>query len=112
MEFQVSLAPKAKQDLAQIGRFIALDDVEAAHHFCDELFQAAKSLRHLPQRGPVFNRQRNVRRFIYKSYLIFYKIDEEVRTVKILRFWHAAQDRRRLRLQEASPQYSISGNTA
>jgi len=94
--------------LEQVGRYIALDDFKAAERFCEELFQAAKSLGRLPRRGHMADRQRNIRWLIYKSYLIFYKIDEETRKVKILRFWHAAQDRRHLRLREAPALYGAA----
>jgi hypothetical protein len=38
----------------------------------------------------------------------FYKIDEETRTVKILRFWHSSRNQDRLRLKENPEQYSAS----
>ena len=107
MEFQVIVTPKAERDLEQIGRYISLDNSEAAEHFCNDLYQTAQSLCRLPKRGRIANQQRNVRRFIYKSYLILYRIDDEARTVEILRFWHAAQDRRRLRLRETPGEYGV-----
>lgn len=82
MEFQVSLTPKARRDLEQIGRYIAQTDVETAYRFCEELLQEAISL-----------------------HLIFYKIDEENRTVETLRFWHSSQSQNRLRLKEDPSRY-------
>ncbi len=108
MEFQVSLTPKAEEDLQQIGRYIALDDAEAARRFCNDLFLAARSLRLLPYRGRRFSQKPNLLQIIHRSYLILYKVDDDARTVEVLRFWHAAQDRNRLRLRGSALSYATS----
>ena len=109
MEFQVTLTSKAERDLEQIGRYIARTDEGAAHRFCDELVFATETLRTFPHRHGNFARRPNIRKIPYEAYVIFYKIDEDNRTVEILRFWHSARDQGRLRLrEEASPAYSAS----
>ena len=106
MEFQVSLTLQAERDLERIGRHISRDNELAARTFCQELMFEAKSLRTFPQRLGRFAKRPNIRKMPYQAYLIFYKIDEDQHTVQILRFWHAAQDRAKLRLKEEAAAYA------
>ncbi len=106
MEFQVSLTIRAKRDLKHIGDYIAQDSVEAAIRFCDELVSVSESLRYLPDRHGIFAKHPNIRKLPHGNYLIFYKVNEAAQTVEILRFWHAAQSRNRLRLKEEAPAYA------
>jgi toxin ParE1/3/4 len=112
MEFQVSLTPQARRDLDRIGHYIALTDTDAAHRFCDELVFAAESLQNFPHRHGNFAKRPNIRKLPYESYLIFYKIDEENRTVEILRFWHSARSQHRLRLREEDAGYLAAASVA
>ena len=113
MDFQVSLTPQAERDLERIGRHIARDNVQAARTFCGQLMLEAKSLKSLPRRGFTVRRQPKIRRLVFKTYLIFYKIFEDEGRVEILRFWHSKRDQGRLRLkEEVSPAYALSPDTA
>ena len=103
MDFQVSLTPQAERDLERIGQYIARDNVQAARSFCGQLMLEAKSLKSSPRRGFIVRPQPEIRRLVYKTYLIFYKILEADGRIEILRFWHAARDQRRLRLKEEAP---------
>lgn len=108
MDFQVSLTPQAERDLERIGQHIAGDNVQAARTFCKQLMFEAKSLKNLPRRGFTVRRQPEIRKLVFKTYLIFYKIHATQNRVQILRFWHAAQDQRRLRLKEEPAAYASS----
>jgi len=63
----------------------------------------AKSLKGSPRRGFSVRRKPEIRRLVFKTYLIFYKIFEAEGRVEILRFWHSARDQGRLRLKEQAP---------
>jgi plasmid stabilization system protein ParE len=109
MDFQVSLTPQAERDLERIGQYIARDSVQAARTFFGQLMLEAKSLKRSPRRGFTVRRQPEIRKLVFKNYLIFYKIFETEGRVEILRFWHSARDQGRLRLkEELSPAYSAS----
>jgi len=86
MEFQVILTPLAEQDLEKIGRYIARNNEDASHRFCDELVFAAQSLGNFPRRHGSTTRRPTIRKLPYGNYLIFYKIHEETGIVEILRF--------------------------
>jgi plasmid stabilization system protein ParE len=103
VDFRFKIASQAKRDVNSIWRYIAQDSSSnATFFFCDELLIAAESLKSFPHRHGNFAKRPNIRKVAYGAYLIFYKIDEAKRTVEILRFWHSAQDQRRLRLKEES----------
>ena len=108
MEYGYKITTKARRDLVRIWKYIAKDDVVQATRFREELLVAAESLQLFPFRhGSLFHRA-TVRKYPYKSYLIFYKINEETRSIEILRFWHAARNQKRLRLKEENPAYNAS----
>ncbi len=105
MEYRVTVTPQADSDWEMIYRYISGDDPEAAHHFCGELLQQARSLRTFPARAKSLVHRGQVRKIPYKSYLIFFKTNDQDGVVEILRFWHAARDQRRLRLREEPVAY-------
>jgi len=106
MDFGFKVTSQAQRDLRAIWRYIANDDLRVAYRFCDELYSAAESLQNFPHRHGNLVKRPNIRKLPYKAYLIFYKIDEETRTVEILRFWHTARNQNRLRLKEETPVYA------
>ncbi|MCE0522094.1 MAG: type II toxin-antitoxin system RelE/ParE family toxin [Methylacidiphilales bacterium] len=113
MEYKVTLTPKARRDLATIWNYIARNDRDAATTFCHNLAEQAFSLRIFPERYFELPERRNVRKISYQSYLIFYEIHGDQHWVEILRFWHSAQDQRRLRLKEEPlAVYSVSPGAA
>jgi plasmid stabilization system protein ParE len=105
MDFQVFVTPAAEDDLERIGRYIARDNIEAAHRFCGQLRLEAKSLKTSPRRGLIVRRNPEIRRLVFKHYLIFYKVFGSERRIDVLRFWHAARDQGRLRLREEPGNY-------
>lgn len=105
MEFQVSLKPRARRDLAEIGNYIAKDNRDRAFSFCQELIKTALALSTFAERGQILRSRRNVRKMPYQNYLIIYQVDEKSRTVEVLRFWHAARNQRRMRLKEEALAY-------
>ena len=78
MEYEVVIARSALRDLEQIRAYIARDNPTAAQPFALRLLDGAESLRTFPERGGF--------------------IAEQSRTVRVLRFWHGARERVRMRL--------------
>jgi len=106
VDYRFKIASQAKRDLNSIWRYVARTNASNALDFGDKLLLMAESLKTFPHRHGQLAKRPNIRKVPYRSYLIFYKIDDKARTVEILRFWHAARDQRRLRLKEAAPVYS------
>jgi addiction module RelE/StbE family toxin len=97
--FQVVFTPRAERDLEKIVRYIARDDPEAAERLGLELADRALSLAqpHVHRSGGHLPQRPGVRKIMHgRNYLILYRIIESQQKVRVLRFWHGAQDRDRL----------------
>ena len=105
VDYGYKISTRARRDLVNIWKYIAGDDPDNASRFCVELMDVAGSLRLFPYQHGSYIHQAQTRKYPYRSYLIFYDVNEESKTVEILRFWHSAQNQSRLRLKEAAPVY-------
>jgi plasmid stabilization system protein ParE len=92
MDYRVILSRPALRDLAEIARYIAQDNLNAAERVGLELIALAESLATLPRRGGALRARPGVRRLISAPYLVTYRIDETQRVVYVQRFWHAKRD--------------------
>ncbi len=91
MGWQIIFAPRALADLEEIVRFIARDNPAAAERFGNSLIGRASLLSDFPLLGSIYPKRPGVRKLSTRPYIIFYRLDEERRTVEILRYWHGAQ---------------------
>jgi len=96
MAWEVIFSARSRTDFEQIVRYIARDDPGAAERFGLKLIAQAESLADAPEMGPGprLTQRPSTRFFPVGSYLIIYRLDEGLRAVRILRFWHAARGRR------------------
>ena len=99
MDYKVIFSPLALDDLEQIVRYVAADDLVAAQRLGTRLLDQAETLCRLPNRGGSVRARPGVRKLLLRPYLIFYRVDEAARGVEVLRFWHGAQDPQRLRFE-------------
>ena len=93
MDFKLIWSPSARLDLKDIASFIAEDSPSAAERFVKRLFQAVEGLPHFPESGRVVPEFADpaVREVVRKPCRIVYRVDREMRTVAIVRVWHAAR---------------------
>ena len=104
MAYQVIIGRIAQRDLVKIRDYIARKNPEAARSFTEKLVEEAKSLKIFPNRGGHLEGRPGVRFTVVKHYLIIYRVVEVKSEVRVLSFWHAARERRHLRVD-----YKISG---
>ena len=93
MGWQVIIAPSAQTDLADIVRYIAQHNSDAAARLGFELITRAESLTNFPEIGrivPEF-RQPDLREIICRSYRIIYRLKRQDNQIQIVRFWHGAR---------------------
>jgi toxin ParE1/3/4 len=93
MGWQVIIAPSAQTDLADIVRYIAQHNSDAAARLGFELITRAESLADFPEIGhmvPEF-RQPDLREIICRSYRVIYRLQREDNRIQIVRFWHGAR---------------------
>ena len=91
MDYQVVLSRSARADIQDIVRYISIDDPNRAFRFGTLLIHQARSLSAFPLRGrvvPEFGSE-SIRELIVKSYRIVYRLNQQNRSIEIIRFWHA-----------------------
>jgi toxin ParE1/3/4 len=93
MGWKIIIAPSAQADLADIVKYIARHNPDAAARLGFELITRVESLASFPEIGrivPEF-RQQNLREVICRSYRIIYRLRPMNQCVDVVRFWHAAR---------------------
>lgn len=92
--YRIEWRPQAREDLRGIVRYIGKDSPTKAKAFGKELRDKTKPLAEFPNIGregrpglPSWLREL----VIHKNYIIFYRVQDTLRTVEILRVKHAAQ---------------------
>lgn len=93
MGWKVIISPSAEADLADVVRYVAKHDSDAAARLGFELIARAESLANSPEMGrmvPEFRRP-NLRQVICRSYRIIYWLRRDEQRVDIVRFWHGAR---------------------
>ena len=98
MDYEVIVARLALRDLEKIRAYITRDKPSAAEAFVQKLLDEAQSLSTFPERGWIVAERPGARFVMVHPYLVVYRIVRESRTVRVLRFWHGARDRKRMRL--------------
>jgi plasmid stabilization system protein ParE len=93
MGWQVIIAPSAQTDLADIVRYVAQHNSDAAARLGYDLITRAESLAGFPELGrrvPEF-RQPELREIVCRSYRVIYRINNTRQSLEIIRFWHGAR---------------------
>ena len=98
MKYSVTLTEQAIADLKEIFKYIAVDlqSVEIASGQLDRLEEAIASLDMMPERYPVYDKQkwreRNLRIMPVDNYLVFYIPNRDKSTVAIMRVMYSGRD--------------------
>lgn len=93
MGWQVIIAPSAQADLADIVRYIARHNSDAAARLGYQLVTRTEILINFPESGRVVPefKQPNLRELIFRSYRVIYRLNQKERRIEIVRFWHGAR---------------------
>jgi toxin ParE1/3/4 len=93
MDYKIIFSEPAIDDLESIVRFILQDNPTVAAEFGGKLIGSVRHLGQFPRIGRVVPEQnnKNIREIIFKPYRIFYRVRDEIKTVEVIRFWHAAR---------------------
>lgn len=93
MDWKIDWTEPALSDLADIVRFIAREDKDAAERVGNRVVDHVAILQTFPEIGPLFRRRPrgNVRLIICRPFKIYYRIHEDNRLVEILHVWHGAR---------------------
>jgi toxin ParE1/3/4 len=93
MGWKVIIAPSAQADLADIVRYVARHNSDAAARLGYELITRAEKVAAFPDIGRVVPefRQPNLREVMCQSYRVIYLVRREEQRIDIVRFWHGAR---------------------
>ena len=97
--YKVVYLPTARKQLEDAVMYIAIDlcAPDTAMNLADEVDQAVQKLKEMPYRFPIYHTlyamKREIRFFPVKNYNVYYVIDEDSKTVEILRVLHRLQNR-------------------
>lgn len=93
MGWKVIIAPSAQSDLADIVRYVARHNSDAAARLGYELITRAEEMSAFPEMGrvvPEFQRS-DLREIVHRSYRIIHRLRHNLQQIEIVRFWHAAR---------------------
>jgi len=77
---KIFISRKAMKDLNTIKSYIAQDNPTRAESFCEELLsQTIETISEFPLSCPIYNKPNNIRRFVFGSYNIYYRISNNDR---------------------------------
>lgn len=91
-KFNINITSKAQNDLEEIWRYIAEDNLLQAEKFVNLLEEKINSLEVFPERCSKINHplsNRNYRQLIYENYRIVFRIEKN--QIYILRIIHTAR---------------------
>lgn len=100
--YRLVITELANKDLDDIVRYITeeLKNPIAAGHFLDAVDESYRYLKTNPlmyaKCTDMRLEQAGYRKALIKNYLLIYKVDEQAKTVHVLRFFYAARDYERL----------------
>lgn len=99
MAFKVLVTECANEDLAQLVRYIARDNPQAAKRFGLALLEKLKLLENHPSLGRIVPERSDptLRELIHPPYRIVYRVKESEHLIEVIRFWHGARGELRLR---------------
>ena len=97
MEYEVIVTRTALRDLKEIRAYIARDNPSAADAFVLKLLDEVELLKTFPERGGFVVERPGARFLMVHPYLVVYRIEGESHIVRVLRFWHGARERIRMR---------------
>ncbi len=93
MAYKLIWSPAARDDLRDLVRFIARDNVDRAASFGLQLIQRTEMVREFPEMGRVVPERRDacLREIIIRPYRVIYRLTPERQSVEVVRIWHAAR---------------------
>lgn len=89
---KIKFSDKSKLDLKGIKKFISEDNPERAESFIKEVIDNfINTVGSFPLSCPRYSKRKNIRRFIYGQYNIYYKYDKKKDLVDVAYIYHSAQ---------------------
>jgi toxin ParE1/3/4 len=91
VDYHIVYTQRALNDLAEIIRYIAEDNREAATRFGNALLDHIDLLQHYPRMGSTIRERANVRRLVHSPIVVYYQVHEGENAVEILHVRHGSR---------------------
>lgn len=94
MKYQVFTTEKAEEDLNSIADYLIYKLLagETALKQIDRIEHAVMSLEEMPERYRIYDKERDLRVMGVDNYLVFYIIDNDNKTVTVIRIMYGKRD--------------------
>ncbi|MGL4607469.1 MAG: type II toxin-antitoxin system RelE/ParE family toxin [Eubacteriaceae bacterium] len=89
MKFEIRYLPRARGDIIEIADYLSEFGIETAQAFLRDLEEKVLRLQEMPYIGEKYMKYR---RLIIKDYLVFYRVNSEMRTVDVYRVLHGKRN--------------------
>ena len=91
MDFQVRITDPALVDFEDILEYSWTHFPATADRFGNALLNHADLLKKFPYIGSPVDRRPGVRQLVHTPILIYYRVQDRIRAVEILHFWHGSR---------------------
>ena len=91
MDYKVLYTETALADLADILSWSWSEHPETTERFASSLLNHVDLLKNFPRMGAVVKKYPGVRCLSHSPLKIFYRLNEQGRTVEVLHFWHGSR---------------------
>ncbi len=91
-KYRLVILGLARSDIANIEKYIAQYDENAAKNYMERLYNALKALASMPYIGQKSDIDPAFRRLVIDNYLAFYTVDDNAQLVEVHRILHGAMD--------------------
>ena len=93
MAFKIIWSEEAIEDLGRLTTFIAADDPAAAYKVGSAVIRKTRRLEEHARLGRIVPERKDprIREVIHPPYRIIYRVNDDLKSVDILRVWHGAR---------------------
>ena len=93
MTYKIQYLPVVRQDIADIKAYLSQFYENTFPNFMAKLERSVKKLGDMPYMGVEY---KDFRRIVVGDYLVFYRVNEPMRTVQVYRILHGAKNIQRI----------------
>lgn len=89
---EIEFLEYASEDINKIIKYISRDSSFIAQKYIIKLIDYIYSLSLFPELGTLIQKQYNIWKLVYHSYIIIYQIDYHSNLIRVIRILHSKQD--------------------
>jgi plasmid stabilization system protein ParE len=91
VDFQIRITEQALADFEAIVEYSWTQFPSTSERFAQEILDHVELLRQFPRMGVPLVRASGIRKLSHSPIRIYYRVDERIRLIEILHFWHGSR---------------------